>query len=57
MQKLLVFISHITTEKEIAVSFKGLVEEVFLGMIEVFYPPTRTVSQWGDDGLTTLPTA
>ncbi|MHB1033756.1 MAG: toll/interleukin-1 receptor domain-containing protein [Pirellulales bacterium] len=36
MKKLLVFISHITTEKEIAVSFKQLVEEAFLGMIEVF---------------------
>jgi hypothetical protein len=36
MQKPLVFISHITTEKEIAVAFKALVEEAFLGMVEVF---------------------
>jgi hypothetical protein len=36
MQKPLVFISHITTEKEIAVAFKELIEQAFLGMIEVF---------------------
>jgi hypothetical protein len=36
MQKPLVFISHITTEKEIAVALKGLVEQAFLGMVEVF---------------------
>lgn len=36
MQKPLVFISHITTEKEIAVAFKELIEGAFLGMIEVF---------------------
>jgi hypothetical protein len=36
MQKPLVFISHITTEKEIAVALKRLVEQAFLGMVEVF---------------------
>jgi hypothetical protein len=35
-QKALVFISHITEEKELAVAFKSLIEEAFLGMIEVF---------------------
>ncbi len=36
MQKPLVFISHITTEKEIAIAFKELIERSFLGMIDVF---------------------
>lgn len=36
MDKPLVFISHITQEKEIAVAFKELVEKSFLGMLEVF---------------------
>jgi hypothetical protein len=36
MQKPLVFISHITTEKEVAIAFKELIERAFLGMIEVF---------------------
>jgi hypothetical protein len=35
-QKALVFISHITEEKKIALSFQGLVETCFLNMIEVF---------------------
>lgn len=34
--KALVFISHITEEKEIAILFKELIEASFLGMIEVF---------------------
>ena len=36
MRKPLVFISHITTEKEIAIALKWLVEQAFLGMVEVF---------------------
>ncbi len=36
MSKSLVFISHITEEKEIAVAFKELIENSFLGMLEVF---------------------
>jgi len=36
MQKPLVFISHITTEKELAIALKELVEQAFLGMVEVF---------------------
>lgn len=35
-EKTLVFISHIVPEKEIALSFKELIENSFLGMIEVF---------------------
>lgn len=34
--KKLVFISHITAEKEIALSLKRLVDEAFMGMIDVF---------------------
>jgi hypothetical protein len=34
--KKIIFISHITEEKEIAIAFKELIEESFLGMIEVF---------------------
>lgn len=36
MSKQLVFISHITEEKELAIAFKELVEKSFLGMIDVF---------------------
>lgn len=35
-EKPLLFISHITEEKELALSFKNLVETNFLGMLEVF---------------------
>lgn len=34
--KPLVFISHITEEKEIAIAFKELIESSFLGMLDVF---------------------
>lgn len=36
MSKSLVFISHITEEKEIAITFKELIENSFLGMLDVF---------------------
>lgn len=36
MSKSIVFISHITSEKEVAIAFKELIEASFLGMIEVF---------------------
>jgi hypothetical protein len=36
MDKALVFISHISPEKEIAIAFKELIEEAFLGLIDVF---------------------
>ncbi|MCR9118966.1 MAG: toll/interleukin-1 receptor domain-containing protein [bacterium] len=36
MPKSLVFISHITAESEIAVEFKALIEQHFLGLIDVF---------------------
>lgn len=36
MSKSIVFISHISPEKEIAIAFKELIEKSFLGMIDVF---------------------
>lgn len=36
MEKPIVFISHITEEKEMALELKSLIEESFLGMISVF---------------------
>lgn len=36
MKRKLVFISHITPEKEIAIAFKSLISNAFLGMIDVF---------------------
>jgi len=36
MQKPLIFISHITAEKEIADALRGLIESTFMGMIDVF---------------------
>jgi hypothetical protein len=35
-EKTLLFISHITEEKELAIAFKELVESQFLGMLDVF---------------------
>lgn len=36
MDKPVVFISHITEEKEMAMELKKLIEESFLGMLDVF---------------------
>lgn len=36
MDKPIIFISHITEEKELALELKQLLEEKFLGMIEIF---------------------
>ncbi|MBC6316746.1 toll/interleukin-1 receptor domain-containing protein [Listeria grandensis] len=36
MEKKLIFISHITEEKDIALKLKGIIEKSFLGMIDVF---------------------
>lgn len=36
MEKQLIFISHITEEKELALNLKKLIEDKFLGMVEVF---------------------
>lgn len=42
MDKPIVFISHITEEKEIALEFKELIESSFLGMLEVFVSSDAT---------------
>ena len=47
MQKPLVFISHITEEKEIALALKRLVESTFLNMIEVFVSSDPTSIKLG----------
>jgi hypothetical protein len=47
VQKSLVFISHITEEKEIALALKQLVETTFLGMIEVFVSSDPTSIKLG----------
>jgi hypothetical protein len=47
MQKPLVFISHITEEKEIAQALKRLVESTFLNMIEVFISSDPTSIKLG----------
>lgn len=47
MQKPLVFISHITEEKEIALAFKSLIETTFLNMIEVFVSSDPTSIKMG----------
>jgi len=52
-QKALVFISHITEEKEIALALKQLVETTFLNMIDVFVSSDATDikagSRWLDE--------
>jgi hypothetical protein len=47
MPKPLVFISHITEEKDIAGALKVLVESAFLGMIEVFVSSDPTSIRLG----------
>ena len=51
MPKLLVFISHITAESEIAVEFKALIEQHFLGLIDVFVSSDGTSIQMGQKWL------
>lgn len=47
MSKPLVFISHITQEKEVAIAFKELIEKSFLGMLEVFVSSDEDSIQMG----------
>ena len=51
MQKPLVFISHITEEKEIALAFKSLIETTFLNMIDVFVSSDPTSIKLGQKWL------
>jgi hypothetical protein len=47
MQKPLIFISHITEEREIAFALKQLIEASFLGMMEVFVSSDPTSIELG----------
>lgn len=53
MSKSIVFISHITEEKDLAIKLKELIENSFLGMIEVFVSSDETSisagSRWLDN--------
>ena len=51
MKKPIVFISHITEEKEIALALKGLVERTFLSMIDVFVASDPTSIKLGQKWL------
>ncbi len=51
MDKPLVFISHITQEKEVAIAFKELIEQSFLGMLEVFVSSDEDSIQMGQKWL------
>ncbi len=53
MKKPIVFISHITEEKELAIELKHLIEDSFLGMLEVFVSSDKdsvaSGSRWLDN--------
>lgn len=57
MDKRLVFISHITEEKEVALAFKDLIESSFLGMIEVFVSSDEDSIRMGQKWLDQISTA
>lgn len=58
MSKPLIFISHISEEKEIALALKDLIESSFLGMLDVFvssdYASVNLGQKWLDDITTAL---
>jgi hypothetical protein len=54
MANSLVFISHITPEKEIAIEFKALIETHFLGMIDVFVSSDGETIQMGQKWLDSI---
>jgi hypothetical protein len=51
MSKPLVFISHISEEKELAIAFKDLIESSFLGMIDLFVSSDHSSVQLGQKWL------
>lgn len=57
MNKSIVFISHITEEKEIALAFKNLIENSFLGMIDVFVSSDENSISTGQRRLDNITTA
>lgn len=52
-----VFISHVHVEKEIAIAFKELIEDAFLGMIETFVSSDGESIRMGRDWLREIDTA
>jgi hypothetical protein len=57
MSKPIVFISHISDEKEIAIAFKDLVEESFLELIDVFVSSDEYSISLGQKWLDNITTA
>lgn len=57
MSKSVVFISHISPEKEIAIAFKELIEASFLGMIDVFVSSDEHSIGMGQRWLDSITTA
>ena len=57
MSHSLVFISHITEEKEVAIALQELVEKSFLGMIDVFVSSDENSIQMGQRWLENITTA
>jgi hypothetical protein len=55
--KPLLFISHITEEKELAIAFKELVESEFLGMLDVFVSSDENSISMGQRWLDNITTA
>lgn len=55
--KPILFISHITEEKELAIAFKDLVESQFLGMLEVFVSSDENSIGMGQRWLDNITTA
>lgn len=56
-EKKLLFISHITEEKELAIEFKKLVEKPFLGMLKVFVSSDENSISMGKKWLDNITTA
>ncbi len=51
MKKQLIFISHITEEKELALALKKLIEDKFLGIVDVFVSSDENSIQLGQEWL------
>ncbi len=54
MSKPVVFISHINEEKDVALTFKNLVESNFLGMIDFFVASDQSSIQLGQKWLNSV---
>ncbi len=54
MEKQIIFISHITEEKELALSLKQLIEDKFLGMVEIFVSSDENSIRLGQEWLVNI---